>query len=50
MPVKKSNLEPHARCYAEGGGNGREHRNGDLQNLLPNRFCFHKFSRFSCIS
>ena len=50
MPVKKSNLEPHARFYAEGGGNGREHRNGDLQNLLPNSSFFHKFSRFSCIS
>ena len=31
-------LEPHARGHAKGGGNGREHRNGYLQNLLPNIF------------
>ena len=31
-------LQPHARCHPEGGGNGGEYGNYDLDNLSPNAF------------
>ena len=36
-------LQPHARGGAQRGSNGREDGDGDVQNLLPDRFCFHGF-------
>ena len=37
-------LQPHARGGAQRGSYGREDGNGNVQNLLPDRFCFHGFS------
>ena len=34
-------LQPHARGGAQGGGDGREDGDGDVQNLLPDGLCFH---------
>ena len=39
QPMQSS--EPHARGGAQRSGNGRQDGDGDVQNLLPDGFCFH---------
>ena len=38
-------LHAHARCHPEGGGNGGQHSNDDVQNLAPNFFVHFIFER-----
>ena len=37
-------LQVHARGHSEGGGNGREDGDGDVQNLLPEFVLVHDLS------